>query len=344
LPYWLWFLCGGLLVAGTQAGFLSTRDWNPTALLQVGTVSPAKVEIGRDFPNLLIVPTSGHDGKYFYLIARHPWPGTLNAETKDGLQDPAYRFGRPLYPLLAGLLGSLPPRGVLAGLLAVQVLAGGGYLIAIVAIARRMGLPAWAVWVGAANPAVYSSAVLLTSDSLALALVMGGMHYWLGRRTRIALAFFALAALTKEYYLLTPVSLGLLSLRRFDFRQAAWLLTVPLAPIAGWKLLVWSYLGKSGGAENFTWPGVGVATAAGQWGDAWSLEILALLVLAGALAGVVIRSNPVPRWQCAAWVALGLLTSPIVWSDPADGLRVLAPLWWFVLWAIAGRRSGLPRP
>jgi hypothetical protein len=342
LPYWLWFLLGCGIVAGTQAGYLSTRDWNPTALLQVGTESPAKAEIGRDFPSLHLEPTQGHDGKYFYLIARHPGFWRLDAEARDGIQDPAYRYGRPLYPLVAGLGGTLPPAGALADLILVQVLAGGWYLVGIVGIARRVGMPAWAVWIGAANPAVTSSAVLLTSDLLAAALILGGLGCWVRSRAVPAIVLFAAAVLTKEYYALTPLVLGLSVFVRERRFVGAVVAVVPLLPLAGWRLALWAVLGPGEGAGNFTWPGVGIVAASGGWGHLRPLGWLGVAVVLLAFAATLLRTADLPRWQCAAWGALGLCASSLVWADPTDALRVLAPLWWFVLWAWTAKTGSPP--
>jgi hypothetical protein len=341
LPYWLWFLLGCGIVAGTQAGFLSTREWNPTALLQVGTGSPAKAEIGRDFPSLHLEPTLGHDGKYFYLIARHPVFWRLDAAARNGIQDPAYRYGRPLYPLLAGLGGTLSPWGTLAGLILLQILAGGCYLVGIVGIARRVGMPAWAVWIGAANPAVSSSAVLLTSDLLATALVLGGLGCWIRDRAAPAIVLFAAAVLTKEYYALTPVVLGASVLIRDRRLLGVVVAVVPLLPLAAWRLALWAVLGPGEGGGNFTWPGGGIVGASTGWNDLWPLGVLGIAVVLLAFAAVVLRTADPPRWQCAAWGTLGVCASTLVWADPTDALRVLAPLWWFVLWAWTAK-TGTP--
>jgi hypothetical protein len=333
VPLTGWFLVGCGLVAATQAGYLSVRDWNPTAFLQVGPGSPARDLLERDLGPLYLAPGLGHDGKYFYLVARHPWPGGLDATWREAVQDPAYRFGRPLYPLVAGLGGTLSPRATLAGLIFVQILAGGCYLIAIAGIARHTGLPGWAVAIGAANPAIYSSAVLLTSDLPAAALVLAGLGCWIRRRVTLGLVLFSAAALSKEYYILTPAALALAELLRRQWREAARMVLVPLLPLAMWKVIVWTHLGPAGGGENFDWPGDGIRAAMPYWEEGWPLGVLALVVLALAAVAVVRRTPAVPRWQCAAWGLLGLSTASPVWGDPADALRVLAPLWWFVVWA-----------
>jgi hypothetical protein len=206
-------------------------------------------------------------------------------------------------------------------------------MTAIAGIARHAGLPGWAVAIGAANPAIYSSAVLLTSDLPAAALVLAGIGCWIRRRVVLGLVLFAAAALTKEYYILTAAALAVSELSRRQWREVARLVLVPLLPLAMWKVIVWMHLGPAGGGENIDLPGDGIRAAMPCWEEGWPLGALALVVLALAVVAVVRRSPAVPRWQCGAWGLLGLSTAAPVWGDPADALRVLAPLWWFVVWA-----------
>ena len=328
-----WFLAGCGLVAVTQAGYLSVRNWDPTAFLQVGPGSPAKAILERELGPLYLAPTLGHDGKYFYLMARYPWFPLADAELREGLQDPAYRYGRPLYPMVAGMGGTLSPRATLTGLIAVQFLAGGLYFVAVVILARQNGLPITAALVGVFNPGLFSSAVLLTSDLLAMALVVWGLAAWQRGRTAAAIVFFAAATLAKEYYALTPLALVCSLAFQQRWRSASTLLVGSLLPLMAWKLAAWIVLGPGEGGGNFAWPGEGIRAAAREWTHALPLGILAILVVIFAMAAAVWRTPSLPRGQSAVWGLLALNTSYLVWADPADALRVLAPLWWFVIWA-----------
>lgn len=325
------FLAGCGLVVATQAAYLSVRNGDPTALLQVGPGSPAKGVIERDLGPVYLAPTLGHDGKYFYLMARHPWFPSADPDTLDGLQDPRYRYGRPLYPLVAGLGGTLSPRATLAGLIVVQIVAGGVALAALVCLTRAHHLAAGAVPVGAMNPAVYSSAVLLTSDLPALALVLTGLSAWQRGRRSAAVVLFSAAVLAKEYYALAPFAVaGSLAVRR-QWRIAGAVAVLPVLPLLAWKVGVLGGIGAGQGGENFTWPGRGIYETAGSWNDSWPLGALAVGLVAMALAGVRWSRAPMLRWQCSLWGLLALTGSRLVWTDPADLLRVVAPLWWFVL-------------
>jgi hypothetical protein len=267
--------------------------------------------------------------------------------TLRGLEDPGYRYGRPLYPVLAGLGGSLSPRATLVGLVLVQVLSGGSLVVVLFLLARHNDLPTLAVLIGLANPGIYSSAVLLTSDLLASALVLTGILCWQRGRVRASLVFFTAAILTKEYYALTPLALAgsqFVQDRRWVSLAVG---VVPLLPLLGWRLVVLSAVGLGEGGGNFNWPGMGIWAAA-QEGRHWGpLAITAVVLVILGLAALTRGSAPLPRWQCVTWGLLGVTASRIVWADPADLLRVVSPLWWYVVWCwypVAAKLCGFKSP
>lgn len=335
IPLGAWFLIGALVVAGVQAVHLSRCDWKPTALLQVGADSPARVQIERDFPGLRLEPTLGHDGKYSYLIARAPAFWRADAETLESLQDPGYRYARPLYPLLAGLGGQLAPRGTLAGLILVQIFAGGLGATALAAFARSRRLPIAFVALNIANPGIAGSACLLTCDALAHALSVLAWYCAETRRVRIAIGVFALALATKEYYVLTPLALAAAFAAHGHWRRAIALAILPPIPIFCWKLALLAALGPGEGQGNFTWPGGGILASATLWTTRYApVGLLGIALVAGALAAACAPRLPARlRWACAIWGTLGLCLSKLVWNDPNDLLRAIGPAWWFVTWA-----------
>ena len=327
------FLTGCALVVVVQVGFLATHDWDPTAMLRVGADSRGLPVFERDFGSVYPVPALGHDGKYFYLVARQPWFWRADADTLAGLHDPPYRYGRPLYPLLAGGFGTLDPWATLAGMLLVQVLAGGVYAAAVVGLARHNGLPRMAIWLGLGNPGVYTSAILLTSDLLALTLILTAVLYCQQGKRRGAIVLAAAAVLAKEYYAIGAFALA--GWLFFDGRRRAGvaMAVLPVLPTLVWKGAVTVLLGGKEGASNFTWPGVGILQAVPDWGRLLPVGVFALAVLAATVAGAANGPSPLVRWQCAVWALLGLTASGLVWADPFDLIRVIAPAWWFVIQA-----------
>jgi len=349
IPLGAWFLVGALVVAGVQAVYLSRCDWNPTAFLQVGTGSPARGQIERDFPELWLEPTLGHDGKYSYLVARAPAFWKADAETLANLQDPAYRYARPLDPLLAGVGGQLSPRCTLAGLILVQILAGGLGAVALAAFARSQRLPVVFVAVNIANPGIAGSACLLTCDALAHAISVLAWYYAETRRVCVAIGLFALALATKEYYVLTPLALAAALAAHGHWRRASALAILPPIPIFCWKLVLFAAFGPGEGQGNFTWPGGGMLASATLWTTRYApVGLLGIALVAGALVAASAPRLPARlRLACAVWGLLGLCLSELVWNDPNDLLRAIGPAWWFVSWAafrIALRSSPSPSP
>jgi hypothetical protein len=326
----LWFLGGCALVGLVQTVYVSQRSGDPTILLQIGEEAVARPRLERELGPVALVPKQGHDGKYFYLIAREPRFWRADGELLEGLQDPAYRYGRPLYPLVAGLGGTLSPMGTLAGLIVLQVLSGGLFTAAVVALARWNGLPILAVVIGLATPCLYSATIFLTSDLLALALSLTGLVLWQRGRIGTSAALLSLAVLAKEYYVLTPLALAVTTLRSQP-KSALVVSVVPLIPILAWKWLLVVRFGIEEGVGNLGWPGAGLLEAAGSWSHPM-LGGLAVLLVVVSLAAVVRRSRPLPRWQCVAWGTLGLCASYSVWANPAELLRVISPAWWFAVW------------
>jgi len=333
-PLLCWFVIGATAIGAAQFIWLSTHAWEPTAFLQVGDDSPARAPIERDFPDLARNPRHSHDGKYSYLVARQPAFWRADAETIAGLQDPAYRYSRPLYPVLAGLAGLASPSVALAGLILVQILAGGLCAAALAAFARRHHLPAAFIAFNVANPGLYSSACLLTCDLLAHSLAITAWLFVERGRFRIGIGLFALVLLTKEYYALTPLALAAACAGQRRYALAVALAAIPSLPIALWKLALTAEFGPGHGLSNFTWPGGGIAAACPMWfgGDNW-LGLLAIAVVAISLVAAAWPRSPARlRWACAAWGLLGLCASKLVWGDPADLLRAIAPAWWLASW------------
>lgn len=335
-PLGLWFAVGCGVVVLALAGWLGRRGWEPAACLRVGETSPGRPLVERELGPVPVSPDAGHDGKYAYLIARRPWPWRADGETLAGLQDPAYRYGRPLYPAVAGLGGLLPPWPTLAGLIVGQIVAGGVLFAATVALARQDRLPTLAAVVALINPGVYSSAVLLTGDLAAFALGLAGLACWQGRRPRLAVGLFAAAVLAKEYYALLPLALAVANVRRP--RTAAVLAVVPLLPLVGWRLLVAATLGVGQGGENFAWPGRGIVDTAAVWREP-PVGWLGVATVALCLTGAARTGRPSLRWSAVGWGLLGLVASHRVWHDPTDLLRVVCPAWWLAVWCWSPRSA-----
>ena len=346
LPLAAWFSIGAAVIGCAQLIHLGTNGWNPTVFLHVGADFPARGRIERDFPGLDAGPNLGHDGKYNYLVAREPRFWRADPETLASLQDPGYRYARPLYPLLAGLGGNASPWGTLIGLILVQTFAGGLCGAALASFARTHHLPTAFVSVNLANPGLFSSACLLTSDLLAHALALTAWNCFDRGRFRLGVVGFALSMLAKEYYALTPLALTAAFAAQRQWRNAVAVAILPLVPIVAWKLALLAEFGAGEGQRNLDWPGWGFAESMPGWvGFRMPVGWLGISLVVGALAFAGNRRLPRQlRWACAVWSLLGLGASRLVWNDPTDLLRAIAPLGWLIAWACFRRRgdSGTP--
>ncbi|MGI8983455.1 MAG: hypothetical protein ACR2HM_02800 [Acidimicrobiales bacterium] len=69
--------------------------------IRAGARGPGAAVVASDFPTVNAPDQVGLDGQQFYAVARDPFhPDTVAAN----LDRPQYRYGRPLYPMLAWLL------------------------------------------------------------------------------------------------------------------------------------------------------------------------------------------------------------------------------------------------
>ena len=121
-----WALVGIMVGAFAQWTQLRDLDWDLTATLRVGSDSAARDVIVEELGPIPVTRGAGHDGQYFYLIARDPWAVNGYADLAD---DGAYRFRRPLYGWLAGGFGLFPPQAALIGLVVWSISVSGWLLL-----------------------------------------------------------------------------------------------------------------------------------------------------------------------------------------------------------------------
>ena len=185
-------------------------------------------------PGVLVPNVDGHDGRYFWVLARDPL--LLHADRDaTSIDRPVYRAQRVGYPLLAAPWRLGGEYALVWGLLVTNLaaIALGGYLAALLAL--DVGAPARAGLAFALCPGVIAAVLLDASDAVALAALLAAMlalrRGWTGRATTAG----AIAVLAKEPSILPLVGLATLApgLRRRD-RVAA--VTVPAAVGAAWGL------------------------------------------------------------------------------------------------------------
>jgi hypothetical protein len=187
-----------------------------------------------------------------------------------------------------------------------------------------VGLSEWAALAVLLNPGIWLSVRLLTSDTVALALMMVGLLA-LGGRLAVPAASFALSTLAKDIFVVTPIGLAVGRDRR------RWVIAgVSLLVLLAWMTWLTITLGDGfTGRGNLSLPFVGIVDGAANWSDLDVEELVylsfgLLTVLAGLVIGVSRRSWL--RWPVLGWTALALISSNWVWDFANNAARAFAPL------------------
>jgi hypothetical protein len=338
-PVWVGAVAVGVLSAFSLA-VLAGHGWDPKAFV---LERPAGIPPEQDW-------AVGYDGQQSYAIALDPFGPA------QGLDYPAYRYLRILYPLLARLLalGSAPliPWTMLIVNLAAAGLSA-GFLASL--LERRGVHGAWAL------VAMLSFNYLIVvrfdlTEPLALALALAGL--WAYERDRLGLAglAFAAGALSREITLAFPLALALYSATHRRWKRTFLLTASSVGVYLLWWLIVWMWL-----SESRQYP-AGLSPSFPPLSGLMSLQpfqsrVLVLLwAVAPAMLGGVAALWDLVRgkgetgessWLLLANAGLILLLPMASWVDPLAVLRLalgaqVAILLWsaqtrprFLRWAAA---------
>jgi hypothetical protein len=228
----------------------------------------------------------GYDGQFFTFIAVDP------SGARPYLDNPAYRYSRPAYPLAARVLAfgreSLVPWTLLflgiAGVFAAT--------FALATVLAGFGVSPWYGALVGAYPGLFLGVSYDTAEPLAYGVLALALLAWYTRRPRVlgAAVLFGLAGVTRETTLLFPATLALwLAFRERRYRQAGVLLGVTLAPYIAVKIALAAWLGSWGeanAAKLEPLPFLGLVRQ-WPWSDYQVQQILAV-VLPALLAPVVV--------------------------------------------------------
>ncbi len=155
---------------------------------------------------LLLVPSDGYDGQFYYRLALDPanWSKTAFGITMDQ----SYRYTRIGYPVLAWLVSLGQHQFVPVALVAVN-------LVGVAAMAFLGGMFArdagrHALW-GLAFAAYFGLVVSVgrdTAEPVAEACMLGGLLAYRREKYLLATAAFAFGAITRETILLAPAAIA----------------------------------------------------------------------------------------------------------------------------------------
>jgi hypothetical protein len=180
-----------------------------------------------------VTSTEGYDGQFFLYIAQDP------LRAKYYIDDPGYRYGRIVYPLLARGL-ALGKQGTIPFMLvAINVVAVAAGTFALGALLRRRRRSPWFALVFALYPGVVVAVERDLSEALAYGLALCAVAVFdrgSDRDLVASSALFALAALTRETTILFAiVCLGILVARDRGIRRALPFAAAVLLPYAFYR-------------------------------------------------------------------------------------------------------------
>jgi hypothetical protein len=229
--------------------------------------------------------TVGYDGQFYEYIATDP----LGARAY--LDNPAYRYSRPVYPLAARALAGGQEHLLPWTLLVLAIAGAFAATLALATVVGRSGASPWYGALAGAYPGLFLGVSHDLAEPLAYGLAALALLLWYSRRPGVlgASLLFGLAGATRETTLLFPVTLALwLALRERRLRPAATMLGVSLAPYLAIKVALAAWLGSWGEARAAQLESVPFLGIVHQW--PWSdFQVQQLLaVIAPALLAPVV--------------------------------------------------------
>ncbi|MDH3605942.1 MAG: hypothetical protein OER12_02990 [Acidimicrobiia bacterium] len=319
-----WFLISAA-AALVIALILASDVGGPSGLLRVGEDFPIRPYIEADFPDVELASGLGHDGQQYYGIARDPLG---RGDVPDLVDNPSYRYLFILYPALAGGFGTFSPQLTVTTMLALSVVGFGLAGASALMLNHQLGGRAIIANLAVANAGLFVS-LFMTPDALALGLAMLGVTLAVGGRDRPAAVALALAVLAKTPYFVFPLALGVWAWQNQRARLR-WLTVAPAVPAAVWASYVFVRFGPST-SGNLDLPFRGLIRAIDKWGVLTGAELsMALVALGLMVIGTVLAIRTRSRLLQAlvlGWVAVGAVSSMLIWVVGNNALRVMAPLW-----------------
>lgn len=329
----LYALLGALL-----ASFLALADAHRVGIGWVALIQPGEdgglVEtLESDFPSVDIPEGRGHDGQYFYAVARSPTDLDSLAEDLDRAR---YRLQRPLFSALAWMFH---PFGGGYGLLASIIFVGVSsvVLLGLAAgfLATRLGGPPALALIVPLLPGPIWSLRLGLADNLALGLTLLFLWSAIGGGSRAATLFAVFAVMTKEAMLVVVVAHAVVRRER----SAAIPALVSIGTAGAWWIMVRAVVESTGRqVEEIGSPFGGVSSNLDLWiGGEHRLAgsmVAAAFFLAVLVAVMRGPSHPLFAVVLASALFLAFLGPDVLGLDH-NGTRAVTPTWVLALVALA---------
>jgi hypothetical protein len=294
-----------------------------------------------------------NDAEFFWVVARHPFGRGEMFRHVAGVTGSAYRFGRPLYPVLAWLVAAGRPGAVRNSMMVVELAAFGGMVAAAAELLARRGRRPFDAMAILLVPGVWWAVIIAISEPVVMLLVLVTFLLHADGHRRATLVTAALVLLARESAGLALVPLVWDDVVRFGWRRfAPWVITA--VPLLLWWVWVrvrigqWPFLDRSEsrrGALDVPLRGYVRAPGAVTAGRIVGFVLVGLTVV-GAIW--VWRRHPwFPVTHAAVLLAVLLLfLGPNATRFPGETLRLMMPAQLLVaMGLIAGnRRSTHPPP
>jgi hypothetical protein len=309
-----------------------------TSLLAIGKAGgPATIAVHHDLRHVFLFAGEGHDGRFFYTIARYPFDIAL---LNRRIPITGYRYRRILYPLLAGRLA---PHGGIPLIFAFLGLSLVGIGIGAYSLTRFPRSPHWLPLIVAIDPGVIVAVWISLADALATGLVLAAFAAMFRKRWALATVVLVLACLTRETTVL--VALCMYFWPKVPMRTRAMVALIPTAVLGCWALYVShiTHTALSAAPVNgsLTYPFGGWSHGTQGPVDALISGVVVILLVAAVVSR---RRVPLPVILYIAATIVMLMCSEVAvtnqWIDATRSVAPAVPLAAWVLCQPRARRAG----
>jgi hypothetical protein len=277
------------------------------------------------------------DGQAYSALAQDPTMARPDVFVA-GRTDAAYRYQRPVLGYLAWIASFGQPdreAGAQAGL----VVAGAAVAVGACAeLLRRRRREPWLALSVLLVPGMQSALAGVTSEPIALAFLSLGLLAWWDqpRRGAMAVALFALAALTRETSLVAIGALAIVEATTGRARsprerwRCAEPLLVPFAAYAAWVVVLRVGLGVTpfaARANRLSLPFAGIVHDWSRFAEPARSWVWLVLAVAAVVGAAVLRDRDPLAWIVVAFGGFGACMGSAVWLRWQDFARPLLPLY-----------------
>ncbi|MEX0698352.1 MAG: hypothetical protein WD651_02260 [Acidimicrobiia bacterium] len=277
---------------------------------------------------VVVAPAPGHDGRYYLLLAIDPFLQQVD-DYEAAFDFPRYRAQRIAYPMVAGLLGSIPAKAAMWSLVLVNIGAIGLGCWSTARLSHALGKNGWWGLSFVVNPGVYFELLIDGGSILGWALAILAIERLLKGRNGPAVLLLVAAGLSRETMLIVAAACAAYVFRndpKWSIRLAAWPLAIWLAwaTIVGLRL-TGPMVPNTVSAAPFTGFGPAVAHWLDQGGPHLAVGVLVLMCTAIAIFGIIKYPSPVSGTALGFGLLMFVLGHGVL-SDYGNLSRAMIPM------------------